>query len=71
VSDGMGHRLEVVVPVARASPGKGIKIKEHKQEASLSKYEKAAMGLSIIFGISGYLLWWGSRKRDRERPEKG
>ena len=68
VSDGMGHRLELVVPVAQASPAAGVKIKEHKQEASLSKYEKAAMGLSIIFGISGCLLWWGSRKHARRKP---
>ncbi len=62
VSDGMGHQLKVVVPVEQASTATGIKTTGHGKGESSSKFEKVVMGLSIIFGISGCLLWWKSRK---------
>ena len=67
VSDGMGHRLEMVVPVEQASNAVEIKTTGHEAGESSSKFEKVVMGISIIFGISGCLLWWGSRRRGRGR----
>jgi len=51
VDDEMGHRLEVAVPVDEAltlqasyQPGK-------EETSALSRYEKALMGISVIFGV--------------------
>jgi nickel transport protein len=63
VDDEMGHRLEVNVPVDEAmtlqeNPEKNA----HAGGALLTRYQKAVMGISIIFGISGILFWWKGRK---------
>ncbi|MDY7038632.1 MAG: hypothetical protein SV375_21080, partial [Thermodesulfobacteriota bacterium] len=62
VDDGIGHRLEVMTPVNET---KRLKTDEHAGESSgisLSRYERAIMGLCIIFGISGWFLWWKGYK---------
>ncbi|RZB33108.1 MAG: nickel transport protein [Desulfobacteraceae bacterium Eth-SRB2] len=62
VDDEMGHRLEVMVPVNEAKELKTDKQAGGSAESSLSKYEKALMGLSIIFGISGIFFWWKGKR---------
>jgi nickel transport protein len=52
VDDEIGHRLEVPVAVDEAMELK----KDLRVESSLSKYEKAIMGICIIFGISGVIF---------------
>ena len=63
VDDKMGHRLEVNVPVDEAKELKTDKQAGGSAESSMSRYEKALMGLSIIFGLSGILFWWKGKKR--------
>lgn len=67
VADGMGHRLKLAVPVAREITATGAKTGGHGTADRASRFERALMGLSIIFGISGCLLWWRNRKRDPGR----
>ena len=62
VDDEMGHRLEVIVPVNEAKELKTDKQAGGSAESSLSRYEKALMGLSIIFGISGIFFWWKGKR---------
>ncbi len=58
VDDEMGHRVEVPVTVNEA-----MKLKTDEQAgSSLSKYEKALMGICIIFGISGILFLWREKR---------
>lgn len=62
VDDEMGHRLEVNVTVdqamvLRANPENG-----NARPNVLTRCEKAVMGVSIIFGISGILFWLNARK---------
>ena len=63
VDDEIGHRLEVTVPVdetmalrADQQPGEGA-------VSSCSKYQKAVMGVSIIFGLFGTILGWKGYKK--------
>ena len=62
VDDEMGHRLEVIVPVNEAKELKTDKQAGGSAESSLSRYEKALMGLSIIFGLSGIFFWWKGKR---------
>ncbi|RLB80735.1 MAG: hypothetical protein DRH24_10145 [Deltaproteobacteria bacterium] len=62
VNDEMGHRLEVNVPV-----NEQLVLEEDTQSAkagqsALSRYEKALIGFSIIFGISGVFFWCRVKK---------
>ncbi len=56
VDDEMGHRLEVNVPVDKAMELKTDPA-EGGSKSILSKYEKAFIGIGIIFGISGFFFW--------------
>ncbi|MDY7039094.1 MAG: hypothetical protein SV375_23455 [Thermodesulfobacteriota bacterium] len=63
VDDEMGHRLEVAVPV---DENLALQATRHTGEAAQrfpSIYERAFMGISIIFGISGMFFWWIGRKK--------
>jgi nickel transport protein len=63
VDDELGHRLEVKVPVNEALT---LQIKEQRGEAgppSLSRVEKALIGISVIIGISGIFFWWKGKRR--------
>lgn len=56
VDDEMGHRLEVNIPVDesmkfKTDPASG------GPKSSLSKYEKALIGIGIIFGVLGFFFW--------------
>ena len=62
VDDGMGHRLKVDVPFYENSPATGLTPARQKQGSSLSRLQKSVMGLCIIFGILGWLLWGRSKK---------
>jgi nickel transport protein len=62
VDDEMGHRLEVNVPVDKAMSLQTNPENGNLKPGSLGRWEKAAMGVSIIFGISGILFWLKGRK---------
>lgn len=62
VDDEMGHRLELNVPVDDTLVLKENVRREEADESSLSRYEKALMGISIIVGISGVFFWWRGKK---------
>jgi len=65
VDDEMGHRLEVKVPVNETLT---LQIKDQRgqaDESSLSRYQKALIGISTLFGISGILFWWIGRKKKK------
>lgn len=60
VDDGYGHRAEQSVPVdwaATASAGAA--------SGARSTADKAILGVSIIFGLTGALLWFQSRRAGR------
>lgn len=62
VDDEMGHRLKVEVPVDKALALPAHQEDEEAGQGSLNRYEKAVMGVSIIFGISGILFWWKGQR---------
>ena len=63
VDDEMGHRLEVMVPVDETMALKSDQKTGGRGGSSLSRYEKALMGISIIFGIFGTILGWKGYKK--------
>ena len=62
VDDEMGHRLEVPVTVNEANELKTDEQAGRSAGSSLSKYERALMGICIIFGICGVLFLWRGKK---------
>jgi nickel transport protein len=62
VDDEMGHRLEVTVPLDEAMALQANPENVNSGRGFLTRYQKAVMGVSIIFGISGILFWWKGRK---------
>ncbi|MBW2644926.1 MAG: hypothetical protein JRE23_01880 [Deltaproteobacteria bacterium] len=70
VFDQMGHRLEVMVPVDEALALQVNQSCGGSTENSLSRYERALMGISIIFGISGFFFWWRGRIIYRRNKEE-
>ena len=72
VADGMGHRLALKININKMFNLDKINEQQAKDinENSLSRHERALMGISIIFGISGIFFWWGGRKIYR-RNKKG
>lgn len=62
VDDEMGHRLEVNVPVDEAMVLRATHENVNSGRGFLTRYVKAVIGVSIIFGISGILFWWKGRK---------
>ncbi len=74
VDDEIGHRLKVMVPVDEAKELKKDQQAGGSAESSLSRYERALMGISIIFGIFGTILGWKgykNRKPDIEDIASG
>jgi len=55
--DGMGHRLEVKVPVT-LDQVQGMQVKNAAPPAATSLFERALVGLSLIFGLAGLLFYW-------------
>ena len=62
IDDEMGHRLEVNVFVDQAMSLQANRENEKTGPGYLTRCQKAIMGVSIIFGISGILFWWRGRK---------
>ena len=62
VDDEMGHRLEVKVPVNETLTLQTKEQRGEADQASLSRYQKALIGVSTLFGISGILFWWRGKK---------
>ena len=62
VDDEMGHRLEVNVTVDEAMAMQANRENGNSRPDFLTRSEKAVMGVSIIFGISGILFGWKGRK---------
>ena len=71
VDDEMGHRLELSVPVDETLVFQDKQQRGETGKSLPSRYEKAFMGISIIFGISGILFWWRGKRaystKDQER----
>ncbi len=65
VDDGIGHRVEMAVPVSNALELKSQQQNGGQIKSPLSRYERALMGISIIFGISGILFWWRGKKKSK------
>jgi nickel transport protein len=68
VDDGMGHRLKMAVPVGGEGSHTSGSAAAPSNRNSLSLYAKALSGLGIIFGISGWLMWWRVRKVHQKTP---
>ncbi len=64
VKDGMGHRLVLKANSDKILNPKTTNEQQTKEisEKALSRHEKALMGISIIFGISGVFFWWKGRR---------
>lgn len=62
VDDEMGHKLEVPVSVNEAKQLKTDKKAEGLTNSPLSRYERAIMGICIIFGICGVFFWWRGKR---------
>ncbi len=62
VDDEMGHRLEVNVPVDEELVWQEDQQRGEAGKTALSKYEKALMGICIIFGVFG-IFCWSKRKK--------
>ena len=62
VDNEMGHRLEVIVPVNETRKLKTAQQAGWLSESSFCMFEKALMGICIIFGISGILFWWRAKR---------
>ena len=70
VDDEMGHRLELKVPVNETMTLQTNEQRGEAGQASLSRYQKALMGISIIFGISGIFFWRRGRKVYRTKDQE-
>jgi len=68
VDDEIGHRLDVDIPVDEAMK-LATGSMAGKSKNSLAKYEKALMGISIIFGLSGIFFWWKGKRIYRKIKE--
>jgi len=63
LSDGMGHRLEMALPINHVGRIGTSGYIESPLQRWISKYLRAIAGVSIIFGIFGCLMGWkGYRK---------
>lgn len=63
VSDDMGHRLEVCVPVDKTMK---LQVEQQSGESAVSSYsrfQRALIGVSIIFGFFGTILGWKGYKK--------
>ena len=58
VDDEMGHRLEIRVPVNEDLVWKENQDSGGTRRTGFSRYQKALMGICIIFGLFGIFSWW-------------
>ena len=68
VDDGMGHRLKMTVPVGGHGSLTSEPVAAPSNRNSPSLYANALSGLGVIFGISGWLMWWRTRKIRQKKP---
>ena len=61
VDDEMGHSLEVAVPVDETMALQANRQSGENAVSSCGRYQRALMGISIIFGIFGIFFWWKGR----------
>ncbi len=66
VEDGMGHRLEMNLPVKHVGHVGISGYVETPMQRRISKYLKAITGISIIFGIFGCLVGWKGYRKIRD-----
>lgn len=63
ISDEMGHRVRLKTTVSRdMALLQGKATHEHNAQ-SMGKAEGVVTGVALIFGLSGFLAWWQSRKK--------
>lgn len=62
VDDEMGHRLEMGVPVNEDLAWKENQDSGGTGKSAFSRYEKALMGICIIFGLFGIFSWSKGKK---------
>lgn len=67
--DGMGHRLEVKVPVKDLEATKQILPAPGADSVSDTRTLRVLTGLSAIFGLSGFLFWFQGIRARRGRKE--
>jgi nickel transport protein len=65
VDDEIGHRLEMTVPASEPLELKSQQQSSGPMKSSISRYERALVGISIIFGISGILFWLRGKRMSR------
>jgi nickel transport protein len=70
--DGMGHRLELKVPVTDLEAKKQIPPTSGAASVSNTRTLRVLTGLSAIFGLTGFLFWFrGIRsKRGRQKLQR-
>jgi nickel transport protein len=57
IDDELGHRRETVVAIA------SLETSDARQQPPASRFERALLGLALIFGATG--LWYGYRNRSQ------
>jgi len=62
VSDGMGHQLELAIPINKEMKVSPEFIRKRNPLDGMSKFQRTIIGLSIIFGIAGIITGWKARK---------
>ncbi len=63
ISDGMGHQLQLIVPINKKMEISSKYYKKNTLLNGMSKFQRAIIGLSLIFGISGIFMGWKSRRQ--------
>ncbi|MHB9073147.1 MAG: hypothetical protein ACYC6G_06450 [Desulfobaccales bacterium] len=67
--DGMGHRLEVKVPVTDQNILKTLPPGSGADSLANTRSLRVLTGLSVIFGLSGFLFWFQAIRSKRGRKE--
>lgn len=70
VDDEIGHRLEVTAPVNDLKEFMTDQQDQDLSRSSLAVYEKALMGICLIFGISGIIFWWKGKRIQKKEVKK-
>ena len=70
VDDEIGHRLEVTAPVNDLKELMTDQQDQDSSRSSLAAYEKALMGICLIFGISGIIFWWKGKRIQKKEVKK-
>lgn len=70
--DGMGHRLEIKVPVTQPNTLKTLPPAAGADSVAHTRSLRVLTGLSVIFGLSGFLFWFqGIRSKRRHKKLQG